>query len=144
MRYKPNTQLVAEFMKAFGQSVSQGWDNPHVVELGMKLIEEECKELRDEADAVVKAYFAPKYCNHELIRTHFIKELADLEFVVHWMAAAIGIDLDSAVREVWQSNMSKLGEDGLPIYREDGKVLKGPNYHEPDLSHVLKFVPIAL
>lgn len=144
MRYKPNTQLVAEFMKAFGQPVSQGWDNTRIIGLGMSLIEEECAELREEADAVIRSYFVKEYGDKDLIRTHFIKELADLEFVVHWMAAAIGIDLDSAVREVWESNMSKLGEDGKPIYREDGKVLKGPNYHEPDLSHDLKFVPIAL
>ena len=86
----------------------------------MKLIEEECKEVHD-ADST----------------ENLLKELADLVYVTYGMAATFGWDLDEAVRRVHASNMSKLGEDGKPIYREDGKVLKGPNYWAPDLKKVL-------
>ena len=61
------------------------------------------------------------------------KELADIVFVCYQFAAAFGLDLDTAMQRVFESNMSKLGDDGKPIYREDGKVLKGPNYYKPTL-----------
>jgi predicted HAD superfamily Cof-like phosphohydrolase len=66
-------------------------------------------------------------------REHLLKELADLVYVCHQMAAAFGWDLQTAFNRVHASNMSKLGEDGKPIRREDGKILKGPNYFEPSL-----------
>ena len=63
-----------------------------------------------------------------------LKELSDLVYVCYQYAENMGWLLDEAMNRVHQSNMSKLGEDGKPIYREDGKVLKGPNYKPPDLS----------
>lgn len=66
-------------------------------------------------------------------REHLLKELADLVYVCFQMAAAFGWDLQTAHNRVHASNMSKLGADGKPIRREDGKVLKGPNYYEPSL-----------
>jgi predicted HAD superfamily Cof-like phosphohydrolase len=66
-------------------------------------------------------------------REHLLKELADLVYVCHQMAACFGWDLQTAHNRVHGSNMSKLGEDGKPIRREDGKILKGPNYYEPSL-----------
>ena len=69
--------------------------------------------------------------NHQ---EHALKELADLVYVCYQYAANMGWFLDEALNRVHESNMSKLGEDGKPIYREDGKVLKGPNYKPPDLS----------
>ena len=63
-----------------------------------------------------------------------LKELADLVYVCYQMAASQEWDLDEAMRRVHKSNMSKLGEDGKPIYRADGKVLKGPNYAPPNLK----------
>ena len=66
-------------------------------------------------------------------REHLLKELADLVYVCHQMAAAFGWDLQTAYNRVHGSNMSKLGNDGKPIRREDGKILKGPNYFEPSL-----------
>jgi predicted HAD superfamily Cof-like phosphohydrolase len=63
--------------------------------------------------------------------------LADLTVVVYGTALSYGIDLDRVMQEVHRSNMSKLGEDGKPIYREDGKVLKGPYFSPPDILHVL-------
>ena len=66
-----------------------------------------------------------------------LKELADLVYVAYQMAASQDWDLDEAMRRVHQSNMSKLGEDGKPIYRADGKVLKGPNYKPPYLNDLI-------
>ena len=71
--------------------------------------------------------------HNKLLREHLLKELADLVYVCHQMAAAFGWDLQTAFNRVHASNMSKLGEDGKPIRREDGKILKGPNYFEPSL-----------
>src|SRR5882762_634885 len=65
------------------------------------------------------------------------KELADLVYVAYGAAVTFGIDLDEAIHQVHGSNMSKLGDDGKPIYRPDGKVLKGPNYREADVTPAL-------
>lgn len=70
------------------------------------------------------------------------KELADLLYVVYGTADALDIPLEAVFQEVHRSNMSKLGEDGKPIYREDGKVLKGPNYRPADVRRAL-FGPLA-
>jgi NTP pyrophosphatase (non-canonical NTP hydrolase) len=67
-------------------------------------------------------------------REELVKELADVVFVCYQFAAAFNIDLDKAMTLVFESNMSKLDEHGKPIFRPDGKVLKGPKYIEPDLS----------
>ena len=72
--------------------------------------------------------------NHQ---EHALKELADLVYVCYQYAENMGWFLDEALNRVHLSNMSKLGEDGKPIYREDGKVLKGPNYKPPDLSDLI-------
>ena len=69
--------------------------------------------------------------NHQ---EHALKELADLVYVCYQYAENMGWFLDEALHRVHQSNLSKLGEDGQPIYREDGKVLKGPNYAPPNLE----------
>ena len=72
--------------------------------------------------------------NHQ---EHALKELADLVYVCYQYAQNMGWFLDEALDRVHESNMSKLDEDGKPIYREDGKVLKGPNYKPPDLSDLI-------
>ena len=69
--------------------------------------------------------------------TDTLKELADVVYVCYQYAENMGWDLDTAMDRVHQSNMSKLGEDGNPIYREDGKVLKGPNYKPPTLTDLI-------
>jgi len=66
-----------------------------------------------------------------------LKEIGDLVFVCYQYAALMGYDLDEALRRIYISNMSKLGEDGNPVRREDGKILKGPNYQPPDLSDLV-------
>ena len=75
--------------------------------------------------------------NNKELRAHLLKELADLVYVCNQMAAAFGWDLQVAHNRVHGSNMSKLGEDGNPIYREDGKILKGSNYFEPNLNDLV-------
>ena len=74
---------------------------------------------------------------HPVAREHLLKELTDLVYVCHQMAACFGWDLDEAYKRVHRSNMSKLDENGKPIYRQDGKVLKGPNYYLPNLKDLI-------
>jgi predicted HAD superfamily Cof-like phosphohydrolase len=69
--------------------------------------------------------------------TDTLKELADLVYVCYQYAENLDWDLDEALNRVHRSNMSKLGEDGEPVYREDGKVLKGPNYEPPNLNDLV-------
>ena len=117
---------VGTFMKTFGQEVKTVPEFPDkdTIELRIELIGEELNEFWDACDQkdIVAAADA----------------LADILYVTYGAAHAFGIDVDACFAEVQRSNMSKLGEDGKPIYREDGKVLKGPNYSEPDLKSVLQ------
>ena len=94
-----------------------------------KLIVEEFKEFL-EAEGMLFLHGR----NHQ---EHALKELADLVYVCYQYAENMGWFLDEALNRVHLSNMSKLDEDGKPIYREDGKVLKGPNYKPPDLSDLI-------
>ena len=71
------------------------------------------------------------------VNANLLKELADLAYVIYGTAEALGWDLDEAIKRVHASNMSKIGADGKPIYRSDGKVLKGPTYKEPDLTDLV-------
>lgn len=95
-------------------------------DLRIYLIEEEFKEVSYEL------------CKRNLNRKDLAKELADLLYVVYGTAYVFNINLDIALQEVHRSNMSKLGDDGLPIRRADGKILKGPNYFEPEMDAALK------
>ena len=120
-----NFEKVKKFMETFGQEVKQKSEFPKedIVKLRISLIEEELNELKD------------------AIKNNNIKEVADaltdILYVTYGAGIAFGIDLDKCFNEVQNSNMSKLGLDGKPIYNEMGKVMKGPNYFKPDLS---KFV----
>ena len=96
-----------------------------------ELIREEALEF---LDAAAEVYADPENPKR---REELVKELSDLVFVCYQFAATYGIDLDKAMTLVFESNMSKLDEQGMPIYREDGKVLKGPNYQPPDLAACL-------
>jgi len=93
------------------------------------LIVEEFKEFLDAENQLLLGFVVNA--------TDALKELADLVYVCYQYAENLGWDLDEALYRVHQSNMSKLGEDGKPIYREDGKVLKGPNYQPPNLSDLV-------
>ncbi|ADP00096.1 nucleotide pyrophosphohydrolase [Cyanophage NATL1A-7] len=93
------------------------------------LIVEEFKEFL-EAEGML-------FRKNDTIESEALKELADLIYVCYQYAENMGWFLDEALDRVHQSNMSKLGEDGKPIYREDGKVLKGPNYKPPSLTDLI-------
>jgi len=94
-----------------------------------KIIVEEFKEFL-EAEGML-------YMHSLKHQEHALKELADLVYVCYQYAENLGWLLDEALNRVHISNMSKLDEDGKPIYRDDGKVLKGPNYKPPDLSDLI-------
>ena len=124
MFYHTNANKVREFMEAFDQEVKKKpeWPDADTVNLRVDLIEEEYDELKQ----AVYSY--------DGTITDVADALCDILYVVYGMAHSYGIDIDECFREVHVSNMSKLGEDGKPIYREDGKVVKGPNYRPPDLK----------
>ena len=126
MIYESNFDKVRNFMKAFGQEVKRSPEFPteETAKLRIELIVEELNELIDAKE------------DKDLIG--IADALTDILYVTYGAGHAFGIDLDACFREVQRSNMSKLGEDGKPIYREDGKVLKGPNYSEPDLKKTLQ------
>ena len=117
-------QAASEFRKAY--ELQPGLTTTSL-KLQQTLIDEEHLEL-------AHAYMDLRDdLNNKKARENMLKELADLVYVCHQMAAAFGWDLQVAHNRVHDSNMSKLGEDGKPIRREDGKVLKGPNYFQPSL-----------
>ena len=101
------------------------WPDAETMELRIDLIEEELEELKD---AILSA-------DGTLIDV--ADALTDLLYVVYGAGHSFGINLDKCFEEVHNSNMSKLGNDGKPIYREDGKILKGENFREPNLKEVL-------
>lgn len=142
---KDQLSLLVDFMTAMEQPVSQGWEDLEGIKLGLKLIEEETEEFRE---AVENLFENTEGGEGEDVlnesREDLAKELADILYVCHWTAAKIGIDINEAFRRVHASNMSKLGPDGKPVKREDGKVLKGPGYHAPDLSDIVRHVPVTL
>ena len=94
-----------------------------------RLIVEEFKEFLDAENQLIMGL--------RVNATECLKELADLVYVCYQYAENLGWDLDEALNRVHQSNMSKLDENGQPIRREDGKVLKGPNYKEPTLTDLV-------
>jgi predicted HAD superfamily Cof-like phosphohydrolase len=120
-----NSEMVGQFHAAFGVVEPDEPTYPvrEVRVLRTRLIEEETNEVYE---AVVGGNLAD-----------IAKELADLLVVTYGTARTFGIDIDAVFAEVHRSNMSKLDEDGKPIYREDGKVLKGPNYSEANLDAAL-------
>ena len=118
-------ELVGDFMEAFGQDVNiePTWPDFSTRELRLELIQEEVDELGEAMEQRDMVGIADA--------------LTDILYVVYGTGHSYGIDLDECFQEVHSSNMSKLGEDGKPIRRDDGKILKGPNYFEPDLESIL-------
>lgn len=120
-----NFENVKKFMKTFGQEVKEKAEFPNekIASLRFDLIKEELEELKNAI--------------HKKDIQEVADALTDILYVTYGAGHAFGINLDKCFQEVQSSNMSKLGEDGKPIYNEKGKVMKGPNYFEPDLN---KFV----
>lgn len=121
-----NFNSVKKFMETFGQEVkiTANFPDEKIQKLRVDLIEEELSELK------------------EAIDKKDIKEVADaltdILYVTYGAGHAFGIDLDKCFDEVQRSNMSKLDDNGKPIFNENGKVLKGPNYFKPNLEKFLK------
>ena len=120
-----NFNKVGTFMKTFGQEVKiePSFSTEKINKLRIDLIKEELQELTEAMN------------NKDLLEV--ADALTDILYVTYGAGHAFGIDLDKCFEEVQNSNMSKLGKNGKPIYNESGKVMKGPNYFKPDLS---KFV----
>ena len=120
-----NFESVKKFMETFDQEIKEkaSFPNDKIISLRYELIKEELEEFKDAIDK------------------KDIKEVADaltdILYVTYGAGHAFGINLDKCFEEVQNSNMSKLGSDGKPIYNDKGKVMKGPNYFKPDLN---KFV----
>ena len=121
-----NFEDVKKFMEAFGQKVINKTQFPDVKTMNLRydLIKEELNELE------------------QAMKEKNLKEIADaltdILYVTYGAGCAYGIDLDKCFKEVQRANMSKLGEDGQPIYNDKGKVMKGPNYLEPNLKQFVE------
>ena len=121
-----NFEDVKTFMETFGQMVKTKSQFPDekTMQLRFDLIKEELNELE------------------QAMKTKNLKEIADaltdILYVTYGAGYAYGIDLDKCFKEVQRANMSKLGVDGKPIYNEKGKVMKGPNYSEPNLKQFVE------
>ena len=121
-----NFTSVKKFMETFGQIVrtEPQFPDDKTMQLRFDLIQEELNELE------------------EAMKTKNLKEIADaltdILYVTYGAGYAYGINLDKCFKEVQRANMSKLGKDGKPIYNENGKVMKGPNYTPPNLKQFVK------
>ena len=121
-----NFNSVKKFMEVFGQEVKTKAEFPSekIIKLRYNLIKEELDEFE------------------EALKDKDLKEVSDalteILYVTYGAGHAFGIDLDKCFDEVQRSNMSKLGEDGKPIYNEHGKVMRGPKYFQPDLGKFIK------
>ena len=121
-----NFEKVGLFMKTFGQEVKEKpcLSTEKINKLRVSLINEELEEFK------------------EAIKNNDLKEatdaLTDILYVTYGAGHAFGVNLDKCFDEVQRSNMSKLGNDGKPIYNDEGKVMKGPKYFKPDLNKFLK------
>ena len=106
--------------------------------LSTRLISEEYRELMEAVEECNQdIWLRPAGVGNKL-RENLLKELVDLVYVCHQMASTFNWDLDEAYTRVHDSNMSKLDEEGKPIYREDGKIMKGPNYFTPTLTDLIQ------
>tara|TARA_B100000929_G_scaffold3113_1_gene2645 strand:- start:918 stop:1289 length:372 start_codon:yes stop_codon:yes gene_type:complete len=121
-----NFQKVKTFMEIFGQEVKSepSFSSEKINDLRYNLIKEELAEFKEAID------------KKDLLEV--ADALTDLLYVTYGAGHAFGINLDDCFNEVQNSNMSKLGIDGKPIYNDAGKVMKGPNYFKPDLSKFVK------
>ena len=120
-----NFRKVKIFMDTFGQDVKNkpSFSTNKINKLRYDLIKEELDELKVALD------------NKDFLEV--ADALTDILYVAYGAGHAFGIDLDKCFQEVQDSNMSKLGKNGKPIYNEDGKVMKGPGYFKPDLKKIL-------
>ena len=134
-------QQAQHFREVFGQesldNISRyGFIKQRLWDMQVSLIKEEVVEF---VEAAGESFADPESQERRL---ELIKELSDVVFVCYQFAAAFNLDLDRAMALVYESNLSKLDEQGKPIFREDGKVLKGPNYTPPNLEECIPEVQL--
>ena len=117
-----NFESVKKFMETFGQEIREkaSFPDDKITSLRYELINEELSELKEAIDSKDMKEVADA--------------LTDILYVTYGAGHAFGVNLDKCFEEVQNSNMSKLGLDGKPIYNDKGKVMKGPNYFKPDLN----------
>ena len=127
-------ELVQDFHRAMEMDIASPYSSS-LLEFRQRLINEEVSELNIEINALIDELKSTGTCNKET-KLKMFKELADLQYVLSGMVVALGIPMEEVFDRVHNSNMSKL-VNGKPLKREDGKVLKGPNYKKPDLSDLL-------
>ena len=126
-------ECVKEFHELMEMAVNAPY-TPDLLALRQKLINEEVAELNTEINSLI--YELKKTGTiQKQTKLQMFKELADLQYVLSGMVVALGIPMEEVFTRVHKSNLSKL-VDGKPLKREDGKVLKGPNYQKPDLSDI--------
>ena len=120
-----NFNKVKNFMNTYGQEVKENPEFPDskIVQLRIDLIQEELNELKEAIN------------NNDIVEV--ADALTDILYVTYGAGHSFGVDLDSCFNEVQNSNMSKLGEDGKPIYNDSGKVMKGPNYFKPNIKKII-------
>ena len=120
-----NFNKVKTFMNTYGQDVKEKAEFPEnkIVQLRIDLIEEELNEFKE----AIK--------NKDIVEV--ADALTDILYVTYGAGHSFGVNLDECFDEVQRSNMSKLGEDGKPIYNDSGKVMKGPNYFAPNLKKIV-------
>ena len=120
-----NFNKVKTFMNTYGQEVKNSPEFPDskILQLRIDLIQEELNELKEAIN------------NNDIVEV--ADALTDILYVTYGAGHSFGVDLDSCFNEVQNSNMSKLGEDGKPIYNESGKVMKGSNYFKPNLKKII-------
>ena len=110
--------------------------NVELLKLRKKLILEETQELIAELDDAIEQLQTDSRTVLRPTFENMCKEMSDVQYALSGLAVSFGLPIEEAFDATHDSNMSKLGNDGKPVYREDGKITKGPNYHKPDLSHL--------
>ena len=134
--YLSREDVVGEFHNAFGHEIGSQMTTKNL-SFRYQLLFEEFNELKEEIAAALAEIDYQGHVSNKT-RERMLKEMADLQYVLSGMAVTLGMPLQVAFTRVHKSNMSKLGEDGKPVYREDGKVLKGPNYAPPDMEDLVE------
>ena len=120
-----NFNKVKTFMNTYGQEIKESPEFPDskIVQLRIDLIQEELNELKEAIN------------NNDIVEV--ADALTDILYVTYGAGHSFGVNLDSCFNEVQNSNMSKLGEDGKPIYNDSGKVMKGSNYFKPNIKKII-------
>jgi predicted HAD superfamily Cof-like phosphohydrolase len=136
MKIQNREDLVEQFHSKFKHPINEQWTST-LLELRLKLIREESGEVMEEFVNIILDLERGKSISLQA-KERVLKEMCDLQYVLSGTAVALGLDIQTAFNRVHESNMSKLGIDGKPVYRDDGKVIKSVNYKPPELEDLVK------